>query len=214
MGQILWHNHFIKFNGKSLDYKHWARYGLIRVDNVLEDFKLCPNKIKRKLRITSNFIFEFEILRKAIPKRWMEILADTDLTQHHLGLLPASVHQVKMLENLDYKAVYKKMLMHNKSTLRSKQYWCAKLRLNEVRWEDIFSNLFNSKLIPRKNSDFNLKVFYGVIPVGNLKHMRKSDGVCKTMQPGCGKYLTSFCELSQTGKILGKCSWMHWEINL
>ena len=69
MGQILWHNHFIKFNGKSLDYKHWARCGLIRVDDVLEDFKLCPNKIKRKLRITSNFIFEFEILRKAIPKK-------------------------------------------------------------------------------------------------------------------------------------------------
>ena len=38
-----------------------------------------------------------------------------------------------LLENLDYKAVYNKMLMHNKSNLRSKQYWCAKLRLNEVR---------------------------------------------------------------------------------
>ena len=185
MGQISWHNHFIKFNGKSLNYKHWATCGLIRVDDALEDFKLCPNKIKRKLRITSDFIFEFEILRKAIPKRWMEFLVDTDVTQHHLGLLPASVHQVKMWENLDYKAVYNKMLMHNKSHLLSKQYWCAKLRLIEVCWEDILSNLFNSKLIPRIFLDFNWKVFYGVIPVKHsLKHMRKSDGVCKLCNQG------------------------------
>ena len=172
------------------------------MDDVLEDFKLCPNKIKRKLPITSNFIFEFIILRKAITKRWMAILADTDLTQHHLGLLPASVYQVKMLENLDYKAVYNKMLMHNKSNLHSKQYWCAKLRLNEVRWEDIFSNLFNSELMPRKISDFNWKVFYGVIPFENrLKHMRKSDGVCKLCNQGVENIEHIFVSCPKLGKF-------------
>ena len=170
--------------------------------DVLEDFKLCPNKIKRKLRITLNFIFEYEILRKAIPKRWMEILADTDVTQNYLGLLHASVHQVKMLENLDYKSVYNKMLMDNRSNLRSKQYWCAKLRLNEVRWEDIFSNLINSKLIPRKNSDFNWKVFYGVIPVENrLKHMRKSDEVCKLCNQGVENIEHLFVNCPKLGKF-------------
>ena len=81
-GQILWHNHLIKFNGKSLDFKHWAQCGLMTIDDGLQDFKLCPIKIKEKLRITSNFIFEFEILRKAIPKKWIESLVDANVTQH------------------------------------------------------------------------------------------------------------------------------------
>ena len=80
MGQILGHNRFIKSNGKSLDFIHLANCELIRVEYVLDYFKWCPNNIKRKLRITSNLIFQFEILRKANPKRWTEILADTDVT--------------------------------------------------------------------------------------------------------------------------------------
>ena len=52
-----------------------------------------------------------------------------------MWLLPSSVHQVKMLDILDYKAVYSKMLMHNKSNLRSKKYWCEKLRLKEYAGE-------------------------------------------------------------------------------
>ena len=42
------------------------------------------------------------------------------------------------------------------------------------------------------------------------RNVRKSDGVRKLW---CGKYWTYVCELSQTGKILGKCSWMHWKMS-
>ena len=77
------------------------------------------------------------------------------------------------------------MIMHNKTNMRSKQYWCVKLNLEDVRWEQRFSNLFNDKLIPRKIADFNWKVFYGVIPVENrLKQWRKSDGLCKLCNQG------------------------------
>ena len=118
-----------------------------------------------------------------------------------------------MLEDLDHKTLYNKILMHNKSNLHSKQYWCAKLRLNDVYWEGIFSNLFDSKLIPPKISDFNWKVFYGVIPVENrLKQMRKSDEDCKLCNEGLRKYWTPFCEMPKSGKFLGKCSWMYWKI--
>ena len=29
VGQVLWHNHLLKFNGKCLNFKHWAIYWLI-----------------------------------------------------------------------------------------------------------------------------------------------------------------------------------------
>ena len=46
MGQILWQNHLIKFNGKYLDFIHWAQCGLITIADVLQDYKLCPNKME------------------------------------------------------------------------------------------------------------------------------------------------------------------------
>ena len=47
----------------------------------------------------------------------------------------------------------------------------------------------------RKISDFNWKLSYGVFPIENrLKHMSKSDGVCKLCNQGVGKFWENVAE--------------------
>lgn len=100
LGQIIWHNHLMKFNGKSLDFKHWAKCGIQTIQDVWGDGKVCPNKIKLRLSNVLNLFFELKILRKAIPKRWIEIL------DHYSNATPSQIedsssHHVCDLQVLD-----------------------------------------------------------------------------------------------------------------
>ena len=104
---------------KKLTFQTLGQMWTDEIGDVVVDFELCQNKIKQK---TANYQLHlgFEIFGKAIPKKWTEMLADTDVTWHRLGQLPSTEHQVKMLENWEYKTLYHEMLMHNKSNLHSK----------------------------------------------------------------------------------------------
>ena len=60
------------------------------------------------------------------------------------------------------------------------QYWEEKFNLMEYDWENCFSNVLFSKLLPRKIHDFNFKIIYGVLPTEKrLNKMKLSDGICK-----------------------------------
>ena len=76
-----------------------------------------------------------------------------------------------------YSKLIKDKCSHNN---KSKNYWKIKLQLENITWDSVFCKAFGNKLVPRKISDFNWRVFYGIVPVENrLKAMRKSDGICK-----------------------------------
>ena len=68
--EILWHNHRIQFNGKSLNFRHWATSGILRINDICDNGQISFDKIRNTLRNVSNMYFGFSKLIKAIPKEW------------------------------------------------------------------------------------------------------------------------------------------------
>ena len=71
--QVIWGNKFIKFENKSLFFQNWVKSGLIYVNDIINDNgSLSYDYIFEKLKFKSNWIAEFNILKRSIPKEWIE----------------------------------------------------------------------------------------------------------------------------------------------
>jgi hypothetical protein len=73
--QIIWGNKFIKFDHKTLLFNNWINSDLIYVNDILdENGDISHNFILNRLNNKSNWITEFTIMKKAIPKEWVDII--------------------------------------------------------------------------------------------------------------------------------------------
>ena len=65
---------FIKFDHKTLLFNNWINSDLIYLNDILdENGEISHNFILTRLNI-SNWITEFTIMKKAIPKEWVDII--------------------------------------------------------------------------------------------------------------------------------------------
>ena len=69
--EILWCNSKITFQGKSLKYRHWAKCNLKKVQDVVHNSTLDATYIKNKLENKAGFIFEYQTLKNAVNKSWL-----------------------------------------------------------------------------------------------------------------------------------------------
>ena len=44
--EILWHNHRIQFNEKSLNFRHWATSGILRINDICNNGQISFDKIR------------------------------------------------------------------------------------------------------------------------------------------------------------------------
>ena len=73
--QIIWGNKLIKFDHKTLLFNNWINSDLIYVNDILdENGEISHNFILNHLNNKSNWITEFTIMKKAIPKEWVDII--------------------------------------------------------------------------------------------------------------------------------------------
>jgi hypothetical protein len=73
--QIIWGNKFIKFDHKTLLFNNWINSDLIYVNDILDkNGEISHNFILNRLYNKSNWITEFTIMKKEIPKEWVDIV--------------------------------------------------------------------------------------------------------------------------------------------
>jgi hypothetical protein len=73
--QIIWGNKLIKFDHKTLLFNNWINSDLIYVNDILDEHgEISHNFILNRLNNKSNWITEFTIMKKAIPKEWVDII--------------------------------------------------------------------------------------------------------------------------------------------
>jgi hypothetical protein len=73
--QIIWGNKHITFENKPIVYENWIKGELIYVNDILDSTNTLSSKfILEKLKFKSNWIAEFNIVKKSIPKNWMHII--------------------------------------------------------------------------------------------------------------------------------------------
>ena len=77
--QLTWGNKYIKLKGKCLAKVNWIKSGIICINDILDEYgRISEYKIIVKLRNKENWISELNILKKAIPKQWKDIIMSQD----------------------------------------------------------------------------------------------------------------------------------------
>jgi hypothetical protein len=67
--KIIWGNKHITFENKPIVFENWIKSDLIYVNDILDSTKPLSNKfILEKLKLKCNWIAEFNIVNKSIPK--------------------------------------------------------------------------------------------------------------------------------------------------
>jgi hypothetical protein len=65
----------ITFENKPIVFENWIKSDLIYVKDILDSTKTVSSKfILEKLKLKSNWIAEFNIVKKYIPKNWMNTI--------------------------------------------------------------------------------------------------------------------------------------------
>ena len=205
LNEIIWHNHQIKFNGKSLHWKHWGKSGLLQIRDIVNHRgEIDELKIRTRLRNLSNIMFEIRIIRKAIPTEWQTILRlGADNIDEISNTDDFNQDQcVIETDNTSAKKIYDKLIKFHAVANRSIPYWEHKFRLTNMDWENIFLHNFNNKLLPRKIHDFNWKVFYGCLPIESRIHtMRLSNCICELYLHGLENLEHLFFQCSKLENI-------------
>ena len=175
--EILWHNHRIQFNGKSLNFRHWATSSILRINDICNNGQISFDKIRNTLRNVSNLYFEFSKLIKAIAEEWKNVLDNRQGTED-LSLNETPV--ISKSRNLTFKVIRTNLAQSKSVNNKGMLYWKEKFTDVNTDWGALWTRIFLDRLMARKNCDFNWGVFDGILPVENrLKSMKKSDGICK-----------------------------------
>ena len=73
--QVIWGNKFIKFKNKSIVFENWIKSGLVFLNDILDETgSITQDYIYERLQYKSNWIAEYNILKKSIPSAWIPIL--------------------------------------------------------------------------------------------------------------------------------------------
>ena len=193
---IIWCNTKFVFVRKPLQFVHWARSGIVRVSDLYSDNELSENYLRETLNLENrpthraNFMFDMMKIKAMFPM-YIPPLDENDhqVEANEKENLLQSLFEVpdiglKKLKELTSKDLYKILVSQNEPYINSKDYWRYEMfpGLN-LDWNVWFKVNFNSKILPRKCKDFNLKLFHGWLSTeSRLSRMRYSDGLCKCCQ--------------------------------
>ena len=191
--EIIWCNDKYRFKGDTLTFSHWAKSGIVYKSQLYQDGNIDEHGIYSKLKHKAGFIFELKTIKSVFPQHaeyhsnhhtTQTVLEDKESILEYKFKVPGAA--IKTLQELDSKDIYNIFLLSQDLDIKSKDYWCKKLRAEELDWEMWFTQNFMNKLLPRKVKDFNWKLFHGLVNTeSRLKQMKYSDGTCKMCSTQC-----------------------------
>ena len=133
--EILWGNHKFQFNNEPLMFQHWAKSGIKYVKDIIKDGELISNEFYDKLLYKARYMFEIQTIRQSVPAEWLRLGDSADRDNAADSSILNTMFQIpgggqKPLCSLSAKEMYKILLNSTDMSVRSKEYWSDKFRLN------------------------------------------------------------------------------------
>ena len=190
LNENLFGNKHILNHNKAIFLNHWAKSNIKQVKDVwnLESqrFRSGP-EIYNKLSTKNNWIAEFEVIKKAIPEKWIKILKnDNTIVSDPKQLYNSQKLQIKGLSikqndsdinytKLKTKSIYFHYLY---PTPRPSCIEKWENEFEECNWKQVW-NLTNNPIISNKKKQLQWKFIHRAIySVSRLASMGKSNGIC------------------------------------
>ena len=165
--EIIWGNKHIQCKGKTLFFPNWHECNLNFVDDLLNEkghFK-SGEEIFSQLKNKTNWLMEYKIILKCIPRLWKEKIQDCNMN-------------IKINKSFKPFLSIKNQQIFKLST-KSKEYYqylinkIKHMTYNEKYWTTIFperpfwTDLWNSRVKNQKNkkiADFHFKLLHRILP--------------------------------------------------
>ena len=186
MHDIMWFNDQWKFQGKPVFFKHWAKSGILSIDDIVKDGRIDENGVYQKLIHKAGFIFEISKIKSTFPQEWKKKRhsCEKKICNSINKILEIDFNicskDTKSLHLLTSKDIYEAFLLSRNTEVASKEYWSKKFPEVNIAWGEWFSQNFINKNIQRKCSDFNWKLFHGQFNTElRMKKMKYSNGISK-----------------------------------
>jgi hypothetical protein len=189
---IIWCNKQISFNGRPLEFFHWAKSGLLYVKDIVVNDMINEQFIYDSLLNKAGFYFDVCKLRTSLPlasiKQFISVRNEKpfnsylDKREYILNTQIESCHGKVPFKKLKSKDISSIILMSkvDKLDIKSKRYWQEKFQDHDIDFSMWYLCNFLNYLTPRKCKDFNWKLFYGLINIeARLLKMNISNGLCK-----------------------------------
>ena len=190
---IIWCNKKFTFVRKPLKFIHWARSGVIKVSDLYTNGILSEEALRVKLNLVNrpthraNFVFDMIKINSVFPIHLPLLEEDDepireDVKENILQtLFEVPESGLKSLRDLSSKDIYSIFATNNQPRIKSKDYWGIEMFPGlDLDWNIWFKVNFNSKLLPRKCKDFNIKLFHGWLSTeSKLSRMGYSNGICR-----------------------------------
>merc|ERR1712002_147249 len=170
--EILWHNKNVIFHKNTIFYDGWYQSGIVflrdifKNNNFVSTTEIFAKLQKQKCKQT--LIFDYSVLREAIPRTWIRnSMATIDEYDNIILEIPkirvGVKNQIKFIHDLTTKQFYRILFSNGFVSNRCYAYWEEIIDL-PLQWTNIFKrNLRNCK--ENKLKEFSFKIIYNLLPV-------------------------------------------------
>jgi hypothetical protein len=161
--EILWGNKFIKCNNKSLLFKNWIDSDIIFVNDIISDIGLIDtNIILNKLKNKSNWISEINMLKKAIPNRWKNVLSTSASVNTRVNTKLILSCQNKSFIDMTNKDIYQLYIKRFFEKPYIHNYWNQRLH-ETINWKSWY-HIIHKSVVDNKIKQFKIKLLHNLIP--------------------------------------------------
>ena len=170
--QVIWGNKFIKTGQKYLIFKNWIKSGFIFINDIIDEKgKLSEGHILNKLNSKVNWISEFSVLKKAIPKEWFVCLSHEKSIKTTVNIKKRQLVWRGIFidaNTLNNKTFYNILVEIKATKSIGNEVWIKYLNLNEHHnMSDTYFFIFNY-LEENKFKVFRWKLLQSIIPTKQL----------------------------------------------
>ena len=142
--EIIWNNENIKYNGKTLYFKHWIRNGYVKISSMYnkEGNKMSMMDLNSKIVKPGGIMMDFNTLKLAIPKCWNNTnLLNPNNECNVLDIIENDKHRYYSLEQCTSRIVRRKLVDDMSVTPISQAFWKRKCPQYIFRWNIIWKNI-------------------------------------------------------------------------
>ena len=168
--KIIWGNKHITFENKPIVFDNWIKSDWIYVNDILDATKTLSSKcILEKLKFKSNWIAEFNILKKSIPKNWINIKTENSTKSIVNIKRDKIIWKNNYIETsyLSNKMLYNSLLFNKIESSIGVDKWVKVLDIQEKPFMKPLYKFIFSYLEENKLKIFRWKLIQYIIPTNN-----------------------------------------------
>ena len=185
--QLLWGNKYIQSRGKTLLMDNWKKSNINFIEDILSkngNFK-SAEEIFNILKNKRNWLIEYHIIIKSIPKLWKDKLKEADMaTKVKTELTPYLIDNGKRIFKIPIRSKdYYQLLIKSVKQKSYNENYRNKVFYDRPFWNSIWTNRVKYQK-NKKLADFNFKILHRVLPCGeNLYNWKITNS--NTCRFGC-----------------------------